>query len=128
MRAVEEANERQKGVLAEKVVQRFGGDLTGRRFALWGLAFKPNTDDMREAPSRVVIDGAARARRDGVRLRSGRDGRGTPHLRRASRVSRSRPRRMDAVKGADALVIMTEWKAFRSPDFDELKRALQGAR
>ncbi len=56
VRAVEEANERQKGVLAAKIGSRFGGDLKGRRFALWGLAFKPNTDDMREAPSRVIID------------------------------------------------------------------------
>ena len=54
--AVESANERQKGVLVEKIVRRFGEDLTGRRFALWGLAFKPDTDDMREAPSRVVVE------------------------------------------------------------------------
>src|SRR6185312_12894544 len=58
--AVQEANERQKGVLAEKIVHRFGDGLAGRRFAIWGLAFKPNTDDMREAPSRVVVDALMR--------------------------------------------------------------------
>jgi UDPglucose 6-dehydrogenase len=124
MRAVEEANERQKNVLAEKIVRRFGEQLEGRRFAIWGLSFKPNTDDMREAPSRVVI-AALRSRgaevvafdpvavEEARRIFSGDAG-----------VSFAGSA-MDAVKGADALVIMTEWKAFRSPEFDELRANLR---
>ena len=124
VRAVEEANERQKGVLVDKVVRRFGEDLAGRTFALWGLAFKPNTDDMREAPSLVIIDGLlARGAKvvafdpvamdEARHLLAGRDG-----------VSYA-PGALEALDGADALVIATEWKAFRSPDFDEMKRRLK---
>jgi UDPglucose 6-dehydrogenase len=124
VRAVEEANERQKGVLAEKIVNRFGERLEGRRFAIWGLAFKPNTDDMREAPSRVVI-AALRARGaeivafDPVAMEEAR------HIFAADASVSFADSAMDAVKGADALVIMTEWKAFRSPEFDELRGLLR---
>jgi UDPglucose 6-dehydrogenase len=124
VRAVEEANQRQKGVVAEKVVKRFGADLKGRRFALWGLAFKPNTDDMREAPSLVVIKalldrGATVCAFDPVAMDEAR------HIYGKERSVSFAASAMDAVKGADALVIMTEWKAFRSPDFEELKRMLK---
>jgi UDPglucose 6-dehydrogenase len=124
VRAVHEANEHQKGVLAEKIVRRFGDGLAGRRFALWGLAFKPNTDDMREAPSRVVVDalmrrGATVCAYDPVAMDEGRKIYGGVHAVTFAASA------MDAVRGADALVIMTEWKAFRSPEFDELKRALK---
>jgi len=124
VRAVHEANERQKGVLAEKIVHRFGDGLAGRRFAVWGLAFKPNTDDMREAPSRVVVDalmrrGASVCAFDPVAMDEARKIYGGVHA--VSFASSA----MEAVQGADALVIMTEWKAFRSPDFDELQRALK---
>jgi UDPglucose 6-dehydrogenase len=121
--AVEEANERQKGVLVAKIVRRFGEDLSGRRIALWGLAFKPNTDDMREAPSRVIIDGLL-ARGASV---TAFDPVAMPEARH---VYASEPRvafadgALEAASGADALAIVTEWKAFRSPDFDELKRRL----
>ena len=121
--AVEEANERQKGVLVAKIVRRFGEDLSGRRIALWGLAFKPNTDDMREAPSRVIIDGLL-ARGACV---TAFDPVAMPEARHAYA---SEPRvafadgALEAASGADALAIVTEWKAFRSPDFDELKRRL----
>ena len=124
VRAVDEANERQKGVLAEKIVHRFGDGLAGRRFALWGLAFKPNTDDMREAPSRVVVDalmrrGAQVCAFDPVAMDEARKiYAGVAHVQFAATA-------MEAAQGADALVIMTEWKAFRSPDFDELRRALK---
>ena len=105
VRAVEEANERQKGVLAEKVAQRFGEDLKGKRFALWGLAFKPNTDDMREAPSRVVIEALARARRHAspptTRSRWTRRATST---RTSKRVAFADVARWTRVKGADALV------------------------
>jgi UDPglucose 6-dehydrogenase len=124
VKAVEEANQRQKAVVAQKVVQRFGKDLKGRRFALWGLAFKPNTDDMREAPSLVVIQalldrGAAVCAYDPVAMDEAR------RIYGKERSVSFAASAMDAVKGSDALVIMTEWKAFRSPDFDELKKMLK---
>ncbi|MFG6443585.1 UDP-glucose dehydrogenase family protein, partial [Roseateles sp. LKC17W] len=111
--AVEEANERQKRVLVDKVVERFGADLTGRRFAIWGLAFKPNTDDMREAPALVVIDeltkrGATVAAYDPVSM---------PETARVlgPRDDVTLVERADAaLQGADALLIVTEWKEFRT--------------
>jgi UDPglucose 6-dehydrogenase len=124
IRAVQDANERQKHVLCDKIVRRFGADLSGRRFALWGLAFKPNTNDMREASSRVLIDGilgrGGRVRAyDPVAMDEARemyDGNGGVEFAQTA---------TEALAGADALVIVTEWKAFRSPDFDELKRSLK---
>ena len=124
VRAVDAANDHQKGVLAEKIVRRFGDGLAGRRFALWGLAFKPNTDDMREAPSRVVVDalmrrGAQVTAYDPVAMDEARKiYKGVAAVGFAATA-------MEAVQGADALVIVTEWKAFRSPDFDAVKRALK---
>jgi UDPglucose 6-dehydrogenase len=121
--AVEGVNEAQKQVLVEKIVARLGDDLTGRRFALWGLAFKPNTDDMREAPSRAIIDAlAARGARitayDPIAMDEAKRALGPrPYLTYASSP-------MAACEGADALVVVTEWKEFRSPDFDALKRLL----
>jgi UDPglucose 6-dehydrogenase len=124
VQAVEAANERQKGVIAEKIVKRFGKDLKGKRFAVWGLAFKPNTDDMREAPSRVVIAallerGASICAYDPVAMPEAK------HLYKGEKAVTFAEGAMGAVQGADALVIMTEWKAFRSPEFDELKQALK---
>jgi UDPglucose 6-dehydrogenase len=122
--AVEAANDAQKHVLAEKVVSRFGDDLRGRCFALWGLSFKPNTDDMREAPSRVVIDDLV-ARGATVRVYD------PVAMHEAQRVFGDLPgllyadSMMHALEGADALVIVTEWKEFRSPDFDAIKAALK---
>ena len=122
--AVEAANERQKGVLADKIVRRFGADLSGRRFALWGLAFKPNTDDMREAPSRVVIEalrkrGAQVVGYDPVAMSE------AGHIYHDDSAVSFAASAIDAAKGADALVIMTEWKAFRSPDFEALRKVLR---
>ncbi|HZZ92784.1 MAG TPA: UDP-glucose/GDP-mannose dehydrogenase family protein [Usitatibacter sp.] len=124
VRAVEEANERQKGVLVEKVVRRFGEKLDGRTFALWGLAFKPNTDDMREAPSRVLLAalkqrGAKVVAYDPVAMNEAR------HIYQGEKFVSFAKGAMDAVQGADALLIMTEWKAFRSPDFDALRACLK---
>jgi UDPglucose 6-dehydrogenase len=124
VRAVDEANERQKGVLAAKIESRFGRDLKGRRFALWGLAFKPNTDDMREAPSRVIIAallerGATICAYDPVALDEAK------HLYKGEGRVTFAADPIEAARGADALVIVTEWKIFRSPDFDALKRALK---
>ncbi|NBS59719.1 MAG: UDP-glucose/GDP-mannose dehydrogenase family protein [Betaproteobacteria bacterium] len=122
--AVDAVNESQKGVLADKVKARFGADLKGRTFALWGLAFKANTDDMREASSRVLIaallDAGASVRAyDPVAMDAARATLGdTPGLRMADSQK-------GALEGADALIIVTEWKAFRSPDFDHIKASLK---
>jgi UDPglucose 6-dehydrogenase len=124
--AVETANESQKRRLVEKIVGRFGEDLSGRRFAVWGLAFKPNTDDMREAPSREIIAGlvargATIAAYDPVAIPEAKRIFGdAPWLNYAASP-------MEAVVGADALVVVTEWKEFRSPDFDALRASLKQA-
>jgi UDPglucose 6-dehydrogenase len=122
--AVERVNAAQKLVLVEKIVRRFGADLSGMRIALWGLAFKPGTDDMREAPSREVIAGLL-----------ARGARVTAYdpaaIDEAKRVFGDEPRiayadsPMHALDGADVLVIVTEWKEFRSPDFDAIRAALK---
>jgi UDPglucose 6-dehydrogenase len=122
--AVEAVNEAQKSRLVAKVTARLGAKLAGRKIAVWGLAFKPNTDDMREAPSRAVVSGlvergAAVAAYDPVAMVEGR------------RVFASLPgltfaeSPLDAVFGADALVVITEWQEFRSPDFADLRRRLK---
>lgn len=123
LNAVEAVNERQKSVLLDKITGRFGNDLSGKSFAVWGLAFKPNTDDMREAPSRALIEGlwasgASVIAYDPVAMREAR------------RIYGDDPRLtlvdspMNALEGADALVIVTEWKVFRSPDFAAIKGKL----
>ena len=124
LRAVEAVNDAQKQTLVDKVVARFGSDLSNRRFAVWGLAFKPGTDDMREAPSLVVVRGltergAAVVAYDPVAMGEGqRCMSGWAGVEFALSAA-------DAVQGADALIIVTEWKEFRSPDFEHLKRALR---
>lgn len=123
LNAVEEANEAQKYVLIDKIVREYGEDLSGKHFALWGLAFKPNTDDMREAPSRVLLDelfkrGATVTAYDPVAVdESKRIFGDEPRLRYATGP-------MQTLEGAAALIIVTEWKEFRSPDFAVLKAAL----
>ena len=122
--AVEEANEVQKLVLVERVVQRFGEDLKGRTFAVWGLAFKPNTDDMREAPSRVVVEELTRR---GARVQA-YDPVAMPEAQRAlGHVAgfSTVPSAEAALEGADALLIVTEWREFRTPDVDRIKAALK---
>ena len=124
LKAVEEANDAQKQVLVGKIVRRFGEDLRGRHFALWGLAFKPNTDDMREATSRVVLAelfrrGATVTAYDPVAMDEARRIFGEQAgLRYADNP-------MGALQEADALVIVTEWKEFRSPDFDRIRHMLK---
>lgn len=122
--AVEDANDAQKHVLIDKIEKRFGADLTGRRFALWGLAFKPNTDDMREAPARVIIEelfkrGATVMAYDPVAMLEAERIFGDE----ARLTYAGRPK--SALDGADALVIVTEWKEFRSPDFEAIKARLK---
>ena len=122
--AVEAANSAQKHVLGRKIKQRLGDDLTGRHFALWGLAFKPNTDDMREAPSLELLTdllaaGATVAAYDPAAMHEAQRVLGNePRVRYAQSPN-------DALEGADALVIVTEWKEFRSPDFELIKERLK---
>jgi UDPglucose 6-dehydrogenase len=122
--AVEMANNTQKSVLIQKIIARFGKNLKDKRFAMWGLSFKPNTDDMREAPSRIMIEalwqmGATVCAFDPVAMEETRRIYGNrPDLLLAENA-------FDAVNGADALLIVTEWKVFRSPDFAALKSLLK---
>ena len=131
IKAVEEVNEYQKNILVKKVTQRYGKDLTGKTFCLWGLAFKPNTDDMREAPSRVVIKnllmrGAKIQAHDPVSMHEAHLAIHADMTDYADLLENLtyHDDAIQAAKGADALLILTEWKSFRSPDFDTLKQAL----
>ena len=122
--AVEAANDKQKHVLVDKVVKRFGEDLSGRQFAVWGLSFKPNTDDMRDAPSRVVI---AELARRGATVKA-YDPVAMPEAKRVLEGTKGLTfvdNQTQALEGADALVIITEWKEFKSPDFDSIKSLLK---
>jgi UDPglucose 6-dehydrogenase len=120
--AVEAVNERQKHLLAEMVFQSFGNDLSGKHFCVWGLSFKPETDDMREAPALVVIDRLLAA---GATV-TAYDPESIHEARRilGDRVKFA-DRALDAVDGADAILLVTEWNEFRSPDFDEVKRRMK---
>ena len=122
--AVERVNNAQKHVLTQKIVKRFGEDLSGKTIGLWGLAFKPNTDDMREAPSLVLIDdlvkrGAKIVAFDPVALDEAKHLLGNnPSVKLAGDA-------MAALSGVDALAIVTEWKNFRAPDLNSMKAALK---
>jgi UDPglucose 6-dehydrogenase len=122
--AVESVNNAQKRVLFDKISKHYGGNLTGKTFAVWGLAFKPGTDDMREAPSRVLLEALWKA---GAKVRAFDPAAAKEAKRiwgdRADLALTARAR--EALDGADALVIVTEWKEFRSPDFEHLKKVLK---
>jgi len=124
LEAVEAVNDDQKSVLTNKVLARFGTDLAGRTFALWGLAFKPNTDDMREAPSRVIIEelvrrGATIKAYDPVAMTEAqRVFEGVAGLTFVESQAA-------ALTGSDALVIVTEWRQFKSPDFEQIRSTLK---
>lgn len=123
LNAVEAVNQKQKIRLVEKILSRFGDNLEGRHFAVWGLAFKPNTDDMREAPSSVIIRelcnlGASITAYDPVAV-----GEAKKALRDLTSVTfGTEP--YSALEGADALILLTEWKAFRSPDLARIREML----
>ena len=124
LQAVEDANDAQKHVLLDKITKRFGSDLKGKNFAVWGLAFKPNTDDMRAASSRVLIKGlwdmgATVTAYDPVAMNEAKRIFGDE-----SRLTYAETPAA-ALKGADALVIVTEWKEFRAPNFDAMKADLK---
>jgi len=132
LEAVRAVNDAQKRVLVDKVVNRFGSDLHGRTFALWGLSFKPNTDDMREAPSRVMIKalvehGARVVAYDPIAMSEAKralaEDLGSSVLGDSRVLYADSP--MQAVQDADALIVMTEWKAFKSPNFAALKSTLR---
>ncbi len=122
--SVDAVNDRQKRVLFNKLAAHFGGELKGRSFALWGLAFKPNTDDMREAPSRTIIDalldaGATVKAYDPVAIDEARRIYGATEGLELCEV------RQDTLTDADALIVVTEWNEFMSPDFEGIKAALK---
>ena len=121
LRAVLDVNDRQRGILAERIIAHFGGDLAGRKIAVWGLAFKANTDDVREAPSHVIIRalvdaGASVTAYDPEAIATTRQvlGDAIDYVTDAYR----------ALDGADALVVCTEWNEFRRPDFDRIRKQL----
>jgi len=123
LQAVQRRNQRQRRVLGERILAHYGGELRGKTIAVWGLAFKPETDDMREAPSRELLAqlwaaGAQVRAHDPAALGAAR----RLYGERADLVLCDTP--MQALEGAHALAIVTEWKAFRAPDFGALARAL----
>jgi len=122
LKSVERLNEGQKRLPLEWLDRRFGGDLTGKRVAVWGLSFKPETDDMREAPSLVVVEGLLQ-----------RGARVSVHDPEALEIARGVfgdrveyfERNYDALEGADALLVLTEWKPYRTPDFARMRRLMR---
>jgi UDPglucose 6-dehydrogenase len=122
LRAVEDVNEQQKMTLVQKVKRHFGSKLSGRTLALWGLSFKPRTDDMRDAPSIVVVESLLKA---GAKVQA-YDPEGMEEAKKvfADRIGYYR-RNYDALKDADALVIVTEWNEFRRPNFEHIKQQLK---
>ncbi len=124
LEAVESVNARQKSVLFQRLSAHFNGDLAGRTFGLWGLAFKPNTDDMREAPSRVLMEALWEA---GAKVQAY----DPEAMDEVERIYGSRDdlelceNLYDAVEDADALIVCTEWQVFRSPDFERIRDALR---
>ena len=121
LKAVEQVNERQKGLLIEKIKRHFGAELSGLTFAIWGLAFKPRTDDMRDAPAITVIESLVGA---GARVQAF-DPEAMEEARKmfGDRIQYTH-RNYDALHGASALLILTEWNEFRRPDFDRVKKLM----
>jgi len=123
--AVEAVNYAQKKVISTKVIKRFGEDLTGRTFAVWGLAFKPETDDMREASSITIINElTSRGAKVVAYDPKARHEAESFYLKDNKNVSYV-DSKYDALKDADAVILVTEWQEFRSPDFDEMKKLLK---
>ena len=123
LQAVEDRNDAQKAVIFQKIHRHYGGDLDGRVFALWGLAFKPNTDDMREAAARVLVEALWAA---GAKVQAY----DPEAMEETQRLYGDRPdltlagTKEAALRGADALVVMTEWQVFRAPDFELIREKL----
>jgi UDPglucose 6-dehydrogenase len=124
LNAVDEVNKSQKLSLVDKIVSRYGDDLTGKRFSMWGLAFKPNTDDLREAASLDVIEGlnrrgAAVSAYDPVAIREAQK---IFHDNKQVTFSTGL---YDGLDNSDGLIVVTEWKQFRNPDYDQIRRLLR---
>lgn len=124
LQAVEEVNDSQKTILLQKIIDRFGHNLKGKHFALWGLAFKPGTDDMREASSKLVLEGLW-ARGATVTAHDPAAMKETHHIYGKRQDLQYSENPMEALQDADALIIVTEWKTFKSPDFDDMKSRLK---
>ena len=122
LQAVEDVNAHQKGLLLRRVVERMGDDLSGRTIAVWGLAFKPNTDDMREAPSLVTIDGLLKR---GARVVAHDPAAMEEAERRLGDRVELKDTNYQALEGADALIIHTEWHPYRRPDFPRMKSLMK---
>ena len=126
LKAVESRNNEQKCVLFKKISKHFNGDLNGKTFALWGLSFKPNTDDMREAPSRVLMEALWSA---GAKVQAF----DPEAMEETQRIYGSIDKlnlcgtKESALRGADALIIVTEWQEFKAPDFEFIKQQLKTA-
>jgi len=123
--AVEEVNDAQKLVIAQKIIKRFGEDLTGFTFGIWGLAYKPGTDDMREAPAIYVIKelvkrGAQIKAYDPKAVNEAKE----HYLKGVQNIDYVNSK-YEVLKDSNALVLLTEWKEFRSPDFEEIKAQLK---
>ena len=124
LRAVMEVNTLQKEILLDKIFSHFGEDLAGKTFAMWGLAFKPNTDDVREAPAQSIIKRLLTA---GAKV-TAFDPEGMDSFRKYTRLDIAYVKnRYEALEGADALLIVTEWSEFRSPDFEKVRKSLKEA-
>ena len=118
---VDQVNQEQKMVLVKKILKHFNNDIEGKNFAVWGLAFKPNTDDMREAPSVIIINellkhGATVQAYDPEAMENAKF-----YLQDKIKYVKNQ---YDVVKGADALLVLTEWNEFNNPDLEEVKRLL----
>lgn len=124
IKAVEDVNDRQKLVIAQKIVKKYGEDLSRKTFAVWGLAFKPQTDDMREAPAIYIIKELVKR---GAKIQAydpkAMDEAKNFYLREVEVIYVDS--KYEALKKADALILLTEWKEFRSPDFEEIGRLLK---
>jgi len=122
--AVEDVNYAQKRVISDKVIKRFGEDLSGKTFAVWGLAFKPETDDMREASSITIINELTKR---GAKIKAydpkAEHEAKSFYLKDNNNVEYM-PNKYDALDGSEAMIMVTEWKEFRSPDFDEMAKRL----
>ncbi|WGH76987.1 UDP-glucose/GDP-mannose dehydrogenase family protein [Tenacibaculum tangerinum] len=125
IKSVEEVNNRQKFVIAEKIIKRFGEDLTGKTFGLWGLAFKPETDDMREAPAIYVVKELVKR---GAKVQAydpkAMEEAAHFYLKDVENITYKKAK-YEVLANADALILLTEWKEFRSPDFSEIQQQLK---
>jgi len=124
IKAVEDVNNQQKLVIAKKIIERFGEDLSNYTFSVWGLAFKPETDDMREAPAIYIIKelvkrGAKINAYDPKAMHEAKEF----YLKNIDEV-RYFDSKYETLKDSDAMILLTEWKEFRSPDFEEIKKLL----